>query len=50
MLSKLRTELCIADERHEELRQRLDAGEERPWVKCGPQPSQVLHSVSKLAM
>lgn len=36
MLSKLRTELCIADERHEELRQRLDAGEERPWVKCGP--------------
>ncbi|CAL5226734.1 g9587 [Coccomyxa viridis] len=33
MLSKLRTELCIADERHEELRQRLDSGEERPWVK-----------------
>lgn len=36
MLSKLRTELCITDERHEELRQRLDAGEECPWVKCGP--------------
>ena len=33
MLSKLRTELCISDERHEELRQRLDSGEERPWVK-----------------
>lgn len=36
MLSKLRTELCITDERHEELRQRLDTGEERPWVKYGP--------------
>ena len=34
MLSKLRTELCISDERHEELRQRLDSGEERPWVRC----------------
>ncbi|CAK0786367.1 hypothetical protein CVIRNUC_009580 [Coccomyxa viridis] len=34
MLSKLRTELCISDERHEELRQRLDSGEERPWVKA----------------
>ena len=33
MLSKLRTELCISDERHEELRQRLDSGEERPWVR-----------------
>ena len=38
MLSKLRTELCISDERHEELRQRLDSGEERPWVKCVPLP------------
>jgi hypothetical protein len=33
MLSQLRAELCISDERHDELRQSVSAGEERPWIR-----------------
>ena len=33
MLSQLRAELCISDERHDELRQCVSAGEERPWLR-----------------
>ncbi|BDA49275.1 Protein EMSY-LIKE 3 [Coccomyxa sp. Obi] len=33
MLAQLRTELKISDERHEELRQCISNGEERPWIK-----------------
>ena len=33
MLSQLRAELCIGDERHDELRQCVSAGEDRPWLR-----------------
>jgi hypothetical protein len=33
MLAQLRTELKISDERHEELRQCISNGEDRPWLK-----------------
>ena len=36
MLAQLRSELCISDERHEELRQCVSSGEDRPWLRCAP--------------
>lgn len=33
MLAQLRAELKISDERHEELRQFISNGEERPWLR-----------------
>ena len=36
MLSKLRAELHISDDRHLQLRQCVVDGDEQPWLRCAP--------------
>ena len=33
MLAQLRSELCVSDDRHLELRQAVSEGEDQPWLK-----------------
>jgi len=42
MLSKLRAELHISDDRHLQLRQCVVDGDEQPWRRCAPNPASAL--------